>query len=54
MDALSLATNGIIAPIGNGKIIVTPKMPINVTILNPTTLEVSVIESNKIDVTVKD
>jgi len=54
MDALSLATNGMISSVGEGKIIVTPKMPINVTILNPTKLEVSVVESNKLDVIVKD
>jgi len=51
--SISLATKGILGGTGEITITIRPTLPINVTILNPTQLELSV-ETNKLDVVVKD
>lgn len=53
-SGISLATHGIIEGKKETTIDVRPTMPITVTILNPTTLVVSIVESNELDVVVKD
>lgn len=53
-SGISLATHGVIEGKKETIINVRPTLPITVTILNPTKLEVEVVETNKLDVVVKD
>jgi len=54
MAGISLITKGFISPQGGEIVInVRPTLPINVTILKPTQLDLAV-ETKKLDVVVKD
>jgi len=52
MDALSLATNGIIAPMNGEIIVISPQLPFNLSIVVPKTLKTIVQESDKVEATI--
>jgi len=48
MDALSLATDGIMSPMSGEILIVAPRLPFNLSIAVPSTLKTTVQGSNKV------